>query len=70
MKREAIGIGQKDGRPSVLHPAGSASASVRAELPDFLACPLLRFADPDRGVCLVHPVKPLICRKFVCSRSG
>jgi hypothetical protein len=45
---------------------GSSSASVCAESLNFLACPFLRFSESGRGVCLVHPVKPLICREFVC----
>jgi hypothetical protein len=45
---------------------GSATAPARAASLDFLACPFLRFAESRQGVCLVHPVKPLICREFGC----
>lgn len=30
------------------------------------ACPFLRFSARGDGVCLVHPVKPIVCREFLC----
>lgn len=32
----------------------------------YTCCPFLRFTAPRKAVCLVHPVKPLICREFFC----
>jgi Fe-S-cluster containining protein len=44
-------------------PAGA----LRARSLEFPCCPFLRFsAKKKNGHCLVHPVKPLVCRQFVC----
>jgi Fe-S-cluster containining protein len=32
----------------------------------YICCPFLRFTISRKGICLVHPVKPLICREFFC----
>ncbi len=34
--------------------------------PEWAACPFLRFSKQGAGVCLVHPIKPLVCREFFC----
>lgn len=34
------------------------------------ACPFLRFSKLGEGVCLVHPVKPLLCREFFCQEPS
>lgn len=34
---------------------------------EYFCCPFLRFSKQGKGICLIHPVKPLICRDFHCS---
>jgi Fe-S-cluster containining protein len=54
------------GPHEVAHPGRAGRArSLRFE-----ACPFLRFSGPERGFCLVHPVKPRICREYTCSLSS
>lgn len=36
---------------------------------DFAACPFLRFSSDEKGICLIHPVKPLICLEFSCEET-
>ena len=38
----------------------------RARAFHFEACPFLRFSKTNKGRCLIHPVKPAICREFIC----
>jgi len=42
----------------------------KGESEDFAACPFLRFSWEGKGVCLIHPVKPFICREFLCQAPG
>jgi Fe-S-cluster containining protein len=46
----------------------SCDVTHRAHRLHFDACPFLRFPEPGSGLCLIHPVKPLICREFLCAR--
>ncbi len=65
-----ISLWEKLGREDLLYHTekGAWGRSSRME-GHYTCCPFLRFTTPSKGICLIHPVKPLICREFLCEMA-
>ena len=67
-----IAFWEAAGRDDILYftLSNPGSDETRAKEFHFEACPFLRFSRENKGRCLIHPVKPAICREFVCRDSA
>lgn len=66
-----LALWEKLGREDLLHYTlkGVWTPSEKIDQ-QWAACPFLRFSRNGEGICLVHPVKPMVCREFSCRKSS
>lgn len=66
-----LALWEKLGREDLLYHTLRGAWRPSKELAEhWAACPFLRFSGRGEGVCLIHPVKPLVCREFLCGKSS